>query len=509
MSAPQKILFIVIDQLRADCLTGDLAAYVDLPNMRSLMADGVTFTRHFSVANPCGPSRASILTGQYAMNHRSVRNGTPLAQGTPNLATELRRNGHQPLLFGYTDTSLDPRAYLPDDPALTSYEMPMPGFDEVVEMRMERSMPWRGYLRGKGYAFADYADLYRPAAPPGRAPRVDDPAIYAAEDSDTAFLTDSFLSHMADRTGEGWFAHLTYIRPHPPLVAPAPYNRMVDPATLPLPRRLETPADEAAQHPFFAPSLAGATPASMVHGLSELTASDANVQALRAVYLGLAAEVDHHIGRVSEWLKRSGQYEDTLIVLTADHGEMLGDRHAWGKMNVHDAAFHTPLIVRLPGASRRGVQVDAPTESIDIAPTILEWTGAVPPNSMDGHSLLPLLRGDVPKDWRSCTYSELDFGNPLAPSPWQVALGTDICASNLAILREEHLTLVEFAADTLPPMLLKMQGGLARDVAHQPEHAVDLARMTRTMLRHRMRHMDQTLALDAITASGPQQHMRH
>ena len=349
MGARQNILFIVIDQLRADCLIGDLAAHANLANMRALMDDAVTFTRHFSVANPCGPSRASILTGQYAMNHRSVRNGTPLRHDTPNLATELRRVGHLPLLFGYTDTSPDPRNYPVGDPALTSYEMPMPGFDEVVEMRLEQSMPWRGYLRGKGYDFAEYADLYVPNAPPGRAPRVDDPAIYAAADSDTAFLTDSFLSHMADRTNEGWCAHLTYIRPHPPLVAPAPYNRLVDPATLPLPHRLDTPEDEVAQHPFFGPSLATTTPASMVHGVADLPATDANVQALRAVYLGLAAEVDHHIGRVVEWLKSSGQYEDTLIVLTADHGEMLGDRHAWGKMNVHDAAFHTPLIVRVPG----------------------------------------------------------------------------------------------------------------------------------------------------------------
>ena len=509
MTAPTKILFIIIDQLRADCLLGDLAAHVDLPNMRALMADGVTFTRHFSVANPCGPSRVSILTGQYAMNHRAVRNGTPLREGIANLATELRRVGHLPLLFGYTDTSPDPRAYPPGDPALTSYEMPMRGFDEAVEMRLGRSMPWRGYLRSKGYEFAEYMDLYRPRAAPGRAPRIADPAVYAAAHSDTAFLTDSFLSHMADRAGEGWCAHLTYIRPHPPLVAPAPYNRTVDPATLPLPLRLETPEDEIAQHPFFAPALAAAPPDSMVYGLGDLPATDATVQALRAVYLGLAAEVDHHIGRVVEWLQESGQYDDTLIVLTADHGEMLGDRHAWGKMNVHDAAFHTPLVIRLPGnAARAGMQVDLPTESIDIAPTILEWAGAVPPNSMDGHSLLPLLRGEVPRDWRTYTFSELDFGSPIAPSPWQKALGTEICASNLAILREEQLTLVEFAAD-LPPILLETREGLALNMADRSDYAVDLARMTRAMLRHRMRHMDQTLALDSITPNGPHRRPRN
>ncbi|WP_246020516.1 sulfatase-like hydrolase/transferase [Aliigemmobacter aestuarii] len=75
----RNVLFVVIDQMRADCLHGALANAVSLPNMRALMAEGTTFRRHHSVTNPCGPSRASILTGQYAMNHRAVRNGTPPA----------------------------------------------------------------------------------------------------------------------------------------------------------------------------------------------------------------------------------------------------------------------------------------------------------------------------------------------------------------------------------------------------------------------------------------------
>ena len=295
MSDPRNLLFITIDQLRADCLQGALADYVDLPHMRAVMQDGVSFTNHFSVANPCGPSRASILTGQYSMNHRSVRNGTPLRHDTPNIASEMRKAGYLPQLFGYTDTSQDPRAFAPDDPALKSYEYPMPGFHEALEMRSETSHPWRAYLKARGYAFDD-ADLYRPVSPKGRTPQVDDPALYTAQDSDTAFLTDTFLDKMrADKT-PNWFAHLTYIRPHPPLVAPAPYNRMYDPAQLPMPPRLATPEAEAAQHPFFKPTIARTTPADIVKGFSNLQPTDDTVQRLRAIYLGLATEVDHHIG---------------------------------------------------------------------------------------------------------------------------------------------------------------------------------------------------------------------
>ena len=104
MTAPDgNVLFIVADQLRADVLNGPLAACVPTPNLDRLAAEGVSFDNHFTVAVPCGPARASLLTGLYAMNHRSIRNGTPLAAHHDNLALALRRAGREPLLFGYTD----------------------------------------------------------------------------------------------------------------------------------------------------------------------------------------------------------------------------------------------------------------------------------------------------------------------------------------------------------------------------------------------------------------------
>ncbi|MGB1641502.1 MAG: sulfatase-like hydrolase/transferase, partial [Paracoccaceae bacterium] len=94
-----NVLFIVFDQMRADALTGALAQAVALPNLSELMEHAVVFEQHFSVTSPCGPARASLLTGQYAMNHRSVRNGTPLPQDKPNLALSLGQAGIQPLLY--------------------------------------------------------------------------------------------------------------------------------------------------------------------------------------------------------------------------------------------------------------------------------------------------------------------------------------------------------------------------------------------------------------------------
>ncbi len=510
MADPKNVLFIVIDQLRADCIFGALADHIDIPNLRALMADAVTFHRHFSVVNPCGPSRASLLTGQFAMNHRSVRNGTPLRHDTPNVATEMRKAGYTPLLFGYTDTSQDPRAFDAGDPAVRSYEHPMNGFSEALEMRFEMSYPWRSHLINQGYIFDSYADVFKPVSPTGDAPKINDPALYRAEDSDTAFLTDRFLATMPAYKGTNWFAHLTYIRPHPPLVAPAPYNAMYDPTTIPMPERHNDPKDEAAQHPFFGPTLAAKTPAGNVVGFPDLEPTDENIQTLRAIYMGLITEVDAHIGRVMNFLKDSGQYDDTLIIVTADHGEMLGDHHAWSKFTVHDAAFHTPLIIRQPdNAARAGAVVMQPVETIDITPTILDWVGQDIPNAVDGRSLLPLLRGDIPQDWRRYSFSELDFSEPTAPTLWERTLGTGPSTSSLSILREERFTLVEFAA-ALPPILYDHQArGEMQNVAELPDYKDEVHRLSRLMLRHRMRNMDHTLSLVTITEDGPREVKRH
>lgn len=511
MRETRNVLFIIIDQLRADCLWGELAQYVDLPNLRGLAKDAVSFHRHFSVTNPCGPSRVSILTGQYAMNHRSVRNGTPLRHDTPNIATEMRKAGYLPMLFGYTDTSQDPRVYDPKDPALTTYEYPMNGFHEVTEMRLEMSFPWQSHLMTNGYAFDQYWDVYKPVSKTGDDPKLNDPALYSAEHSDTAFLTNTFLDQIPAYRSKNWFAHLTYIRPHPPLVAPEPYNTMYNPTDLPLPQRLETDQAERDQHPFFGPALDNSTAADFVEGFPDLGATDENVQTLRAVYLGLATEVDHHIGRVVQFLKDSGQYDNTLLIVTADHGEMLGDRHAWGKHSVYDAAYHTPLIIRAPGCEdQAGSVVTAPTESIDVTPTILDWVGQQIPNSMDGKSLMPFLDGEPPEDWRTHSFSELDVSDPETPTLWQTQLGLGDSDASLCILRDSRYTLVEFASEHLPPMLFDHDGrGEMQNVADEPDYASTLACLGRQMLRHRMKNTDHTLSLHSITPEGPKVKHRH
>ena len=201
----------------------------------------------------------------------------------------------------------------------------MPGFREIVEMRFEQSFPWRADLKQKGYDLPDFSRFYDPVSPdPKRSARPDDPAFYRAKDSDTAFLTNAFLREMAVRTDQNWCAALTYIRPHPPWVAPAPYNHMYHGSALPEPARRHGVATEEALHPFFAANRRRPPIESMVRGCAGQVdeTREGDVQMLRALYLGLATELDAHIGRVISFLKETGQYDETLIVLTAEHGEI-------------------------------------------------------------------------------------------------------------------------------------------------------------------------------------------
>ena len=501
-----KVLFVIMDQFRADCINGALADHIDLPNIQAFRKEAVTFAKHYSVTNPCGPSRASILTGKYAMNHRSIRNGTPLSNDITNIALEARKSGYDPMLYGYTDTSFDPRTHHPNDPDLTIEENVLPGFREVLEMRFRQSYPWRAYLKSKGYDLPDYAHFYNAISPdPSRAPRPDDPPFYKAEDSDTAFLTNSLLHDLSVRTDQNWFALATYIRPHPPLVAPEPYNKMYDPSTLPEPARMPTQAEQAALHPYMAGAVLHPTINTIVRGLDPLdNENDNDVQTLRAIYLGLATEVDTHFGRIISFLKETDQYDDTLVVLVADHGEMLGEHHLWGKQNPYEAAYHIPLIIRDPkNTAQHGTTVQAFTESIDVTPTILDLIGQHVPAGMDGVSLRPFLEGKTPAKWRDCVHLELDYSEPDEVTIWQQAAGVSTHEANLAILREDRFKLIHFNGG-LPPMLFDLTADPdeLNDLAGDPAHASTLLRLTQKLLSHRMKHANRTLADIRITPNG-------
>ena len=166
-----NVLLVTADQWRGDCLSCLGHPAVRTPNLDRLAADGVLFTRHFAQATPCGPSRASLHTGLYALNHRSITNGTPLDARHKTLASLARAGGYDPVLFGYTDTSADPRTLPPDSPWLRTYEGVAPGFR--VELRLpEAEEAYLDHLAERGYGRLDLrGGLWRRLRAAGAVPR--------------------------------------------------------------------------------------------------------------------------------------------------------------------------------------------------------------------------------------------------------------------------------------------------------------------------------------------------
>lgn len=502
----RKVLLITADQWRGDALSllGHRAART--PNIDALAADGVTFLKHYTPAAPCGPARATLLTGLYPFVHRSIRNGTPLDARHSNLALEVRKAGRDPVLFGYTDSSIDPRDVAADDPRLRSYEGILPGFRLIAALNSNNLEEWLASLRHKGYDVpARNRDIYRHAGSADVMTRFSRaPARYRAEDSDTAFITDRLIAHTDAHADQGWFAHAVFLRPHPPLIAPAPYNSLIAVRDVPAPVRCASLGDEAGVHPFLRAWLQEmARPAYFESQVDVHALPECDRAAMRAVYFGLVAEVDAQVGRIVDHLKASGQYDDTLIVFTADHGEMLGDHWCWGKGGWFDASNHVPLVIRDPSAppSARGRRVSAFTESVDLMVTILDWMGLDVPTACSGHSLMLWLAGETPPTWRRGVFWEFDFRNPRTRY-YETALGLASDECTLDVYRDDAFKYVHFTSG--PPLLydLKRDPGELHDIAGDPAHATTLATYARKLLSHRMLHCDRTLANTMLGSDG-------
>ena len=154
VTARPNVLFITLDQFRADSLSCAGHSLVRTPNLDALAAEGVRFARHYSQAAPCAPGRAALYTGTYQMNNRVVANGTPLDDRFDNVARAARRAGYEPALFGYTDQGVDPRTVERDDPQLWNWEGVLPGFDCLLNLD-ERYGPWMQWLHSTGYTGTD------------------------------------------------------------------------------------------------------------------------------------------------------------------------------------------------------------------------------------------------------------------------------------------------------------------------------------------------------------------
>jgi arylsulfatase A-like enzyme len=504
---PRKnVLLIVVDQWRADFVPALGAGFLHTPNLDRLCREGVTFRNHFTTTVPCGPARASLLTGLYLMNHRAVQNTVPLDARHANLGKALRLIGYDPALIGYTTTTPDPRTTGPRDPRFTTLGDLMEGFRSVgaFEPAMDGYFGW---LAHQGYTLPERReDVWLPEGMDAEPGVTDRPSRLPRELSDSAFFTERALTYLKGKGRNPWFLHLGYYRPHPPFIAPAPYHAMYRAEDMPRPHRRATWEEEAAQHPLLEHYLKAISQGSFFRGASGPAhlLDEAAIAQMRATYCGLISEIDHCLGQVFAHLDETGQWEDTMVIFTSDHGEQLGDHWLLGKIGYHDESFRIPLVIKDAGANpRAGLIEDAFTESVDIMPTILASLGGAIPRAADGHDLRPLIERGPPADWRRFACFEYDFRDVFYSQP-ETALGLPMDDCALMAVQDGSRKYVHFAG--LPPLFFDLERDPHgfENLATEPARAAEIRDWAQAALSHRMRHAERTLTHFRASPGGLQ-----
>ncbi|MBO9433146.1 sulfatase-like hydrolase/transferase [Ruegeria sp. R13_0] len=423
MAKAKNILFIMFDQLRWDYLSCYGHPHLQTPNIDRLAARGVRFNRAYIQSPICGSSRMSTYTGRYVHSHGASWNGIPLKVGEMTMGDHLRKAGMECWLVGKTHMRADAEgmARLGLEPdSLIGARVAECGFDVFERddgMRPEGpdgfydpdgAKAYNEYLRDKGYEsdnpWHDFANSGLDAD--GNVlsgwflKNSPEAANIAEEDSETPYLTGRGIEFMETHDAP-WCCHLSFIKPHWPYIVPEPYASMYGPEhVLPVVR-----SDEERQnaHPVLK--------AFMETKIGETFSRQDVREAVIPAYMGLIKQADDQMGRLFDWMERAGRMDDTMIVLTSDHGDFLGDHWMGEKTFFHDASTKMPLIIYDPSSeadATRGTVSDALVESIDLAPTFVEVAGGdVASHILEGYSLLPILHGqaqELPRDVVICEY---------------------------------------------------------------------------------------------------------
>jgi len=476
----RNILFIMFDQLRFDYLSVYGHPHLHTPNMDRIADQGVRFTRCYVQSPICGSSRMSFYTGRYVHSHGSGWNGWPLRVGELTLGDHLRPLGMSTWLIGKThmraDTEGMARLGLSPDSVIGA-RVAQCGFDVFVRddglwgegpdgLYDSGPAPYNEYLKSRGYdsdnPWADYAnagiDEAGDLASGWFMKHAGRPANIREEDSETPYMTGKAIEFMEQMSsaGEGpWLCHLSYIKPHWPYIVPSPYHGMYGRNQIQAPIR--HPQEREAAHPVY--------DAFMGNAASQAFQRDEVRDAVIPAYMGLVKQCDDQLGRLFSYMEDSGRMDDTMIVITADHGDYLGDHWLGEKDLFHEPSAKVPCLIYDPSCAAdatRGTVCDELVEGIDLAPTFVELAGGeVPRHILEGRSLRPILQGEGPGEWREFAVSEYDY----SMTPMAVRLGVRPEDARLFMIADKRWKFIH-AEGGFRPMLF--------DLATDPNEFVDL-----------------------------------
>ena len=392
-SSRPNILFIMVDEMRWNAMSCAGNPIVKTPNLDRLAQQGTRFATAYTCAPICTPSRYNFFTSRYAHVHGSTDNQTPLREGQILLPAILKHCGYETAISGklhFIPSNLD---YGFD--YFWSFANEGPGKLPRWPEDLAREHP---DLKGRGLA-------------PGSQPFPNDPLgrdlgklAYPKEDYQTFWITDRALDFLRVRNQEKpFFLFVSYLDPHSPSHLPDPYWSMFDPKEMPVPA---IPEKIKKDRPREIEAGGGGKAGRHTIDNEEI------VRAMTASYYATVKMVDDEVGRLLKQVEAAGLVDNTIILFTADHGNMLGDLGRWFKGVMYDGSSRIPLMIQAPNAGpfaaqfNRGKVIREIVENIDVMPTLFEMIGQpLPSEGIQGKSLVRLVSGRE-TNWKNRAFAE-------------------------------------------------------------------------------------------------------
>jgi N-acetylglucosamine-6-sulfatase len=365
----RNIVFILTDDHRYDALGFMGHPFLQTPNLDSLARNGVHLKNAFATTALCSPSRASILTGQYAHRHGVVDNNNPVRAGLVFFPQQLQKAGYRTGFFGKWHMGGES-------------DSPQRGFDRWVS------------FRGQGEYWPDRRATPAEKQFAGR-PRMQlnvDGQLVPQRGYITDELTDYALNWLKTLSkDQPFFLYLSHKAVHAEFVpADRHAGRYAN-------QRMTIPASRTNhQHaPMWVQNQRNSW-----HGVDFAYHSDLDIEAYYRRYCETLLAVDESVGRVLATLRERGQLNDTLVVYMGDNGFAFGEHGLIDKRTAYESSMRVPLLMQCPAAIQSGMVLTQLVANIDIAPTLLDAAALEPLPNLEGRSFWPLLRGQ-PVSWRT------------------------------------------------------------------------------------------------------------
>lgn len=378
-----NILLITTDQHRGDCLGLAGHPVVETPHLDALFQQGAWFPRAYSEVPSTTSARRTVISGQHPERHGMVgyKDGVPF-EVRHTLPGELARAGYHTQFVG--NMHLHPHRKLFGFHHKVLHEGPrgVPGYVDDYNTWLAHT-PW-GAVAERDHGLDSNSWVARP--------------FHLPEWCHTTYWTVDRAIHFLDRKDptQPFFLWISFVKPHAPLDSPEPYFRLYLDLDLP-----EPPIGDWAHihhvetHGPDVNAWRAVLPRRVVHRA-------------QAAYYGLITHIDHQLSRLFQHLRNLRLWEDTFVLMTSDHGEMLGDHYLYRKSYAYEGSARVPFLIRYARGMedlKPGKIVDQVVELTDVMPTLLDAAGVEVPETVDGRSVLPLLRGEA-VHWRAYVHGE-------------------------------------------------------------------------------------------------------